>query len=104
MATHQPITLTKRLQALAVDIIRRLWDLGKYHNNKWLQQIHDTWFHHWVDVKTANTMADVDDQVDDLHELWDDAEEDPWVITEELEGETPLGGELRATHRAFRQD
>ena len=94
MSRHH-LTVTKRLQALAVDIIRRLWDHGKFHNNPWLQRIHDTWFHHWVDVKTANTMADVDRQVEELHETWSQQDDDRFQYSETLEGETPLGGEMR---------
>ena len=107
MCIRDRFTLTERLQALTVDIIRRLWDHGYLHNNPWAQRVHDTWFHHWVDVKTANTMDDVDRQAEELVELWE-AEEDPaidaYVLSEQLEGETPLGGEIRATHRSVLHD
>ena len=94
-------TLIETLQVATVEVIRRLWDSGQYRQNKWLKQIHDNWFELWVDYRLAMTMSEVDAQVRGLHEYWDEAEEDPWLITEEIEGETPLGGELRATHRAF---
>ena len=85
--------LTKRLQALAVDIILRLWDHGLYRDNKWLKMVHANWLHHWIDVKTAVTMDDVDRQIEKLVE-------DPcipeFIVSEELDGETPLGGEMRS--------
>ena len=34
---------------------------------EWLKQ-------KWIDVKVANTMRDIDRQVEDLHELWDEEE------------------------------
>lgn len=96
------ITLTQRLQALVVDIIRSLWHNGRYRNNKWLQQIHDEWFQAWVDVKTAITMADLDQQVEDLFYEWED--DDLWDFLDEQVGDTPLGGELRVTHRSVKRD
>ena len=59
------ITVTKRLQAVVVDIIRRLWDRGLYRDNKWLKMIHENWISHWIDVKTAVTMRSVDAQAAD---------------------------------------
>ena len=83
------------VQGLAVDIIRRLWDHGLYRDNKWLKMCHDNWFNYWVDYRTCLTMQDVDRQIE---ELMQPSEVDKPVFTEELEGETPLGGmmELRA--------
>ena len=90
------ITVTKRLQALAVDIIRRLWDRGLYRDNKWLKMIHENWIGHWIDVKTAVTMRSVDTQAADLTP-------EPEIIKpvywEETEGETALGGPLGYTYR-----
>lgn len=90
------ITVTKRLQALVVDIIRRLWRLGKYRDNKWLRMIHDTWVGHWIDVKAAVTMHSVDRQVKALAP-------EPEVIKPvywgEEEGETPLGGPIGFTYK-----
>ena len=90
------LTATKRLQAVAVDVIRRLWDRGLYRDNKWLRMVHDNWLHHWIDVKTAVTMRSVDAQAADLTP-------EPEVIKpvywEEEEGETALGGPLGYTYR-----
>ena len=90
------ITVTKRLQALAVDIIRRLWDRKLYRDNKWLKMIHENWIGHWIDVKTAVTMRSVDAQAADLTP-------EPEIIKpvywEETEGETALGGPLGYTYR-----
>ena len=90
------------LRALVVELIRRLWNRGLLRkDHKIAKLIHDNWFEFWVEYKTAQTMADVDRQIE---AMFYEEEEDPWLITEELEGETPLGGEMRARHRAFRDD
>ena len=90
------ITVTKRLQALVVEIIRRLWDRKLYRDNKWLKMIHENWISHWIDVKTAVTMRSVDAQAADLTP-------EPEIIRpvywEETEGETALGGPLGYTYR-----
>ena len=80
-----------KLQGLMVEIIKILWDHGYYHNNPWLQRIHDNWHPFWVDYKTGITMADVDKQIE---EMFLESEIEPPVFSEELEGETPLGGKL----------
>lgn len=85
------ITVTKRLQALVVEIIRRLRDHGYLHNEKYSTMIHDAWLHHWIDVKTANVMDSVDEQVADLTP---EPEVVKPVYWEETEGETALGGPL----------
>tara|TARA_Y100000004_G_scaffold115525_1_gene129733 strand:+ start:144 stop:446 length:303 start_codon:yes stop_codon:yes gene_type:complete len=91
MTKLRSITAAKRLQALSVDIIRRLWDRGMYRDNKWLRMIHDNWMCHWIDVKTAVTMDGVDKQIEQMsHE----PEIIPPLYWEESEGETPLGGPL----------
>ena len=63
---NREITVTKRLQALVVSIIRGLWDHGYLHNNQYARMVHDTWLHHWIDVKTTDTMRSVDAQAADL--------------------------------------
>jgi len=89
------LTVTKRLQALAVEIIRRLWDRGMYRNNKWLQMIHENWIGHWLDAKTAVTMASVDEQAKDLTPEPELVKPIYWDIKE---GDTPLGGPLGYTY------
>lgn len=81
-----------------MELIRRLWDIGKYRDNKVLQRIHDNWFHHWVDWKTGITMKELDREVEELFDLWEEEEEpglDAYIFSEVVEGETPLGGEMR---------
>ena len=89
------LTVVKRLQAVVVGIIRRLWEEGLYRDNEWLRMVHDNWLHHWIDVKTAVTMRSVDAQAADLTP-------GPEVIAplywEEEEGETPLGGAFGYTY------
>ena len=90
------LTVIKRLQAVVVGLIRRLWGEGLYRDNKWLRMIHDNWLHHWIDVKTAVTMRSVDAQAADLTP-------EPEIIKplywEEEEGETALGGPLGYTYK-----
>lgn len=79
-------------QGLAVEIIRILWDHGYYRQNPWLQRIHEYWFDYWVQFKTDATMADVDRQIEELREP---SGVDAPIYTETVEGDTPLGGEMR---------
>ena len=91
-----PFTFWEILQALTVDLIRRLWDDGQQHDNQWLRDIHANWFQIWVDWKTATTMSEVDSQARDIVAEWDAAEAAGDVVfAQELKGETPLGGEMR---------
>ena len=85
-----------RLQALVVDIIRRLWDNKLYQNNKWLRLIHDNWIGHWIDVKSAATMHSVDEQAE---ALTPEPEVVKPVYWEEEKGETPLGGTIGYTYQ-----
>ena len=82
-------------QGLVVEIIRILWNHGYYRDNPWLKRVYDNWFSYWVDYKTKQSMDDVDKQIE---EMFVESEVDPPVFSEELEGETLLGGrmELRA--------
>ena len=82
-------------KGLTVEIIRVIWDHGYYRSNPWLQKIHDEWFSFWVEWKTQLTMKDVDEQI---QQMFEESEIDPPIFTEEVDGETPLGGnmELRA--------
>ena len=89
-------TVTKRLQAVVVDIILRLWEQGLYLDNKWLKMIHRNWIGHWIDVKTALTMSSVDEQAIDLTP---EPEVTKPVYWEETEGETPLGGAFGYTYK-----
>ena len=83
-------------EGLVVEIIRIFWDHGLYQDNPWLQRIHATWFHHWVDYKTGQTMADVDRQIEEMFD-GEPSIHDP-LYWEEIEGETPLGGPMGFTH------
>ena len=90
------LTVIKRLQALVVDIIRRLWDRRLYRDNKWLKMIHENWIGHWIDVKTTVTMDSVDRQAE---ALTPEPEVTKPLYWEETEGETALGGPLGYTYR-----
>ena len=79
-----------------MDIILRLWEQGLYLDNKWLKMIHGNWIGHWVYVKTAVTMAEVDKQIEDM---FYESPIEPPLYWEEEEGETALGGPLGYTYR-----
>ena len=84
------------VKAVVVDVIRGLWGRGLYRRNEIAKRVHENWFEHWVEWKTANTMRDVDEQIEELRAEWsDDDALTGWSFTEETEGETPLGGEMR---------
>ena len=96
------LSSTDVFKALVVELIRRLWDRGLYHNNKILSQIHDNWFEYWVEFKTRRTMADVDEQIKEINpEPVEIAEPIYW---EEKEGETPLGGPMGFTYDFVERD
>jgi len=78
-------------RGLVVDIIRRLWDRGLYRDNKWLKLCHEYWFDYWVNYRAAQTMADVDRQIEQMSE---DPEIESPVYWEQEQGETPLGGPI----------
>ena len=83
-------------QALAVEVIRRLWNRGLYRENKILKRIHDNWFDLWVEFKTQVTMNEVDRQVEELNPNPVDFAQP--VYWEEEHGETPLGGVMGIRH------
>lgn len=89
-------------RALLVEIIRRLWDRGLYWNNPWLQRIHDNYFEIWTQWRTDITMKDVDRQIAELNP--EPVKMVEPVFTETLEGETPLGGEMRLSHDFYTPD
>ena len=94
--SRREFTAWELAQAFAVDYIRQLWADGLYVNNRWLRAIHGHYFPVWMEWKTDLTMRDVDQQAEELVERWaeEDTSSDP-VFTEKLNGETPLGGEMR---------
>lgn len=79
-------------QVLVVEIIRSLWGKGLYRTHPVLKRMHDEWFPIWVEWKTKATMKEVDKQIEEMSL---ESEVDPPVFSEELEGETPLGGKLK---------
>ena len=79
-------------RGFVVDVIRRLWDRGLYSDNKWLKMCHENWFQYWVDYRACLTMQDVDRQIEELSVPSEVAKP---IFTETLEGETPIGGEMR---------
>lgn len=87
-------------RGLVVEIIRILWDHGYYRDNKWLKMCRDNWFDYWVDFKAAQTMADVDKQIE---EMSCEPEIEPPLYWEKEEGETPLGGPMEF-HYEFTDD
>ena len=94
--SYRAFTVTETLQALTVEIIRRLWDQGKYRDNKWLRLCHDNWIGIWIDWKTQATMINVDQQAKDLTPPPEVVKPIYWG---EEEGETPLGGPIGFTYK-----
>ena len=94
------MTSSKTAKALVVELIRRLWDRGLYRDNAWLRWIHDNWIGAWIDWKTAETIAEVDQQAAQILQGWEEeaaAAQAP-VFTETQKGETPLGGPMQLSH------
>lgn len=83
-------------EGLVVEIIRIFWDHGLYRDNPWFQKIHTTWFHHWVEYKTKQTMQDVDKQIEELNP--EPVEISKPIYWEEEKGDTPLGGAMGLRH------
>lgn len=83
-------------EGLVVEIIRIFWDHGLYRDNPWLQKIHTTWFNHWVEYKTKQTMQSVDKQIEELNP--EPVEISKPIYWEEEEGDTPLGGAMGLRH------
>jgi uncharacterized protein YijF (DUF1287 family) len=84
-------------KALAVEVIRQLWDRGLYRQNKVLQQIHANWFTFWVEWKTQKTIENVDRQVAEIQEQWAKEDPKPVIIEHEPDGSNAqelLGGTM----------
>jgi hypothetical protein len=79
-------------KGLAVEIIRICWDHGYLRDNRILKIICNNWFDCWVDYKTQQSLSNVDRQIDRLTE--EPTIETP-TFSEEKDGETELGGEMR---------
>lgn len=100
------LTTAEILQALTVEVIRRLWDRGLYRSNPWLLRVHANWLPVWARWRTRITMRSVDQQAAEIVAAWELEQPSlkPPVFSEELEGETPLGGEMRLTREDVRAD
>ncbi len=82
-------------KALVVEIIEILWDAGHQRHNLLLHHIHAKWLPFLIEWRRELTMKDVDRQIE---EMFEESEIDPPIFSEEIDGETGLGGrmELRA--------
>ena len=98
MNRYRKFTVTETLQALTVEVIRRLWDRGLYQSNRLARAVHDNWIGIWIDWRTQITMRHVDNQASEILQQWEASDVDPidrFAFSEEATGETPLGGEMR---------
>lgn len=95
MSRDRVFTLTETLQALSVEVIRRLWDAGQYRDNTWLRLCHDNWIAVWAGWRAQLSMRDVDLQAEQLVETWSQQDDERFLFTEEEQGDTPLGGPMR---------
>ena len=93
---YKNFSVAETLQALAVELIRRLWDRGLYRTHPIAKKIHANWFDLWVDWRTQIEMRSVDAQAADLVRQWEEEDKsDEFIFSETVEGETPLGGEMQ---------
>lgn len=60
----------------------------------YLSRFIDALMDHWVEWRIEKTLEDVDAQVEAIHRDLDQKRAKP-IYSETLEGETPLGGEMR---------
>lgn len=101
---YREFTAAETLQALAVELIHRLWDRGIARKHPIAKKIHANWFDLWVDWRTQIEMRNVDAQAEKLVDDWTEADKsDEWIYEETLEGDTPLGGEMRKSHPSTRK-
>jgi hypothetical protein len=105
------MTLETRINALAYEL--GLSFSEKYPSlkfNVWFQRLMEHCKPFWVEWKTQRTMASVDQQINDLHQKWDqeEAEKQKPVFTEkEPNGsmaQSLLGGEMRLTAPWYQED
>ena len=100
MSQYRKFSVSETLQAVMVEIIRRLWHSGKFRSNAIMQKIVDQHFDLWVDWRTQITMRDVDNQAAEIVADWEAENLDTveqFLYNEIVKGETPLGGEMRVT-------
>ena len=98
---YRQFSVSETLQAITVEVIRRVWDAGRYRDNEWAKRVHDNWFDIWVEWRTQITMRDVDAQAEALVEMWEENEDpaiDAYRYSEALDGETLLGGPMQLSH------
>lgn len=88
--------------ALAVEVIRRLWDRGLYRNNVWAKKFVARWLDTWAELRTAGTMHGVDMQLKELNP--NPVELVKPVYWEEEKGDTPLGGAMGLRHEFTEKD
>lgn len=60
----------------------------------YLSRFIDALMDHWIEWRIEKTLEDVDAQVEAIHRDLDQKRAQP-LYSETLEGETPLGGEMR---------
>lgn len=79
-------------QGVTVEILLILRNHGFLLDNRIASAIIDHWFEAWIDYKIQKSMSDLDHQIEDL--TVNPQIEDP-IYQEKIDGETPLGGEMR---------
>jgi hypothetical protein len=79
-------------QGVTVEILIILRNHGFLLNNRIASAIIDHWFKAWIDYKIQKSMADLDQQIEES--TVEPQIEDP-IYQEKVDGETPLGGEMR---------
>ncbi len=87
-------TAFELIMVFAVEVIRRLWHLGYYRQNKALIAIVDEWFDVWAKWRMKFTMAEIDKQINEIKVKLETAVDAPVII--EHEGDSALGGAIEA--------
>ena len=93
MSQYRKFTVSETLQAVMVEIIRRLWHLGKFRSNVMMQKIVDRHFDIWIDWRTRITMKSIDSQAAEVVDNWETDNLDiieNFLYSEIVKGETPL--------------
>lgn len=95
---YRAFTVAETLQALTVELIRRLWGQGKLVGPgwEWVRRIHDNWIGIWIDWKSQAAMIKVDQQAKDLTPPPEVIKPVYWG---EEESEASLGGPIGFTYK-----
>jgi len=96
-----PYNRTNALVYEAILFISRFWPKIKF--NPWVKKILENCRDDWAEFRTQIVMAELDEEVEELHKIWEREEAEhfePIFIQEEADGSEAqrlLGGPIRLT-------